>query len=206
MIPLLRLVFRIWTAVRRRGVSLLGRWVLRAAAVSFGEGLTLYGIPIVRSSGDFSIRLGKNVVLCSEASATALGVNHPVVFETGAPGATIVIGDHVGISGASICAWTRIEIGSHCLLGANVMVVDTDFHSIDPVNRRYSRENVKSAPVIIEENVFLGANTVVLKGVRIGRNSVIGAGSVVTRDIPPDTLAAGNPCRPLSALPSSVTA
>jgi acetyltransferase-like isoleucine patch superfamily enzyme len=197
VLSVVQYVYRFWVKVRRRSLAFAGSWKLRLSEVEWGEGLVLYGIPIIRSSAPSSIRLGKYVVLCSDSEETPLGVNHPVVLETGLPGATIVIGDHVGMSGASICAHDRIEIGSHCLLGANVMIVDTDFHPIEPQSRRHSRENVKTSPVVIEENVFLGANSVVLKGVRIGKNSVIGANSVVVRSIPSDTIAAGNPCRSL---------
>jgi len=202
MLRFAKFFLRVFLALRRRSLAAVGFLKLWLAEVDYREGLVLYGIPILRSSSPSSIKLGRHVVLCSDSGATALGVNHPVVLETGIPGATLTIGDHVGISGASICAYSRIEIGSYCLLGANVMIVDTDFHPIEPENRRHSNINVKTAPVVIEENVFLGTNSVVLKGVRIGKNSVIGANSVVVRDIPSNAIAAGNPCRVLRLLDS----
>ena len=180
--------------------GLVARANLRLIGVEFGEGLNLLGFPIVFRSPRTRIRIGRSVTLCSWSRYTALGVNHPVVLRTVTPGAQIEIGDHVGISGGSICAAVAVTIGAYTMLGANVTVVDTDFHALNPENRRYSQDDVKSAAVIIGENVFIGTGSFVLKGVHIGDNSVIGCGSVVTRDIPSDTIAAGNPCKVIRPL------
>jgi maltose O-acetyltransferase len=79
--------------------------------------------------------------------------------------------------------------------------MDTDFHPLSPVNRISAKaEDASCAPVFIGRNVFVGANSLILKGVTIGDNSVIGAGSVVTSSIPENVIAAGNPCRVIRAL------
>jgi acetyltransferase-like isoleucine patch superfamily enzyme len=117
-------------------------------------------------------------------------------------GAEIQIGDDTGMSGTTVCAMTSVIIGRGCLIGADVMIVDTDFHPIAPEGRRYSAEGVTSAPVRIGDNVFIGARTIVLKGVTIGDNTVIGAGSVVTKNLPANVVAAGNPARVLGPLPA----
>jgi acetyltransferase-like isoleucine patch superfamily enzyme len=171
--------------------------VLRGMGARYGHGLILKGVPVVQCVPGSSLVIGSNVMMISYTSDTALGVNHAVKIETLSSTARIVIGDDVGISGGSFCAQVGIEIGSHCLLGANVTIADTDFHLIEPENRRYSSDGVRAAKITIEQNVFLGAGVIVLKGVTIGRNTVVGAGSVVTRDIPMDSVAAGNPCRVL---------
>lgn len=143
--------------------------------------------------------------MISKSFATALGVNHPVVLRTLRAGAHIRIGDGARISGGSICAAEYVEIGAGTMLGANVMIADTDFHSLSVTGRAVRGHDaafIAVKPVIIGENVFIGADSIVLKGVSIGANSVIGAGSVVTRNIPGNVIAAGNPCRvtrPLSA-------
>jgi acetyltransferase-like isoleucine patch superfamily enzyme len=129
-------------------------------------------------------------------------VNHPVVLRTLRPGASIRIGAHVGISGGSICAADTVTIGDGTLLGANVTVADTDFHPINPHKRQESGQHGASAAVAIGRNVFIGTNSIILKGVHIGDNAVIGAGSVVTKSIPADVIAAGNPCRPIRSLTS----
>ncbi len=89
----------------------------------------------------------------------------------------------------------RIEIGNRVLLGANVTITDTDFHPLDAHERVTNPVAGKNKPVKIEDDVFVGMNTVILKGVIIGRGAVIGANSVVTADVPAEVVAAGNPAR-----------
>ena len=184
-------------AVRYRVTGVVGKAAFRAQGVRYGERLVLKGIPLVKCVPGSTITIGNDVMMISYSMDTALGVNHAVKMETLEPGAAILIGDHVGISGGTLCSVTRIEIGSRCMFGANVMVVDSDFHPLLTGWRRYRSEDVQSSPVVLEENVFLGANVSVLKGVRIGRNSVIGAGSVVIADVPANAVAMGNPARVL---------
>jgi acetyltransferase-like isoleucine patch superfamily enzyme len=198
----IRLATKIYERLRVEFHTRVGRFLLKIQGVQFGPRLRLYGLPLVTASPTSSIVLGEGVVLCSDSRRTALGVNHPVVLRA-EKGATLSIGSHTGISGGSIYAQTHVEIGSHCLFGANTLIADTDFHSIYPHNRAYSNEHIASAKVTIGRNVFLGAGTIVLKGVAIGDNSVIGAGSVVTKSIPADCIAAGNPCRVIRPLQSA---
>ncbi|HWT64818.1 MAG TPA: hypothetical protein VN151_01795, partial [Terracidiphilus sp.] len=115
---------------------LQGRAALRASGVMSGAGVDAIGAPIVTRYPGSSITLGDRVVLISKEFATALGVNHAVVLRTLADGAEIWIASRVGISGGAICAARRVEIGEGTLLGANVTIADTDFHSLDPENRR----------------------------------------------------------------------
>lgn len=176
---------------------------LRRPGLSLGRAVTFYGTPIISVAPESSIRVGERVVLCSDSRFTALGVSRRVVLRTLSPGAIVEIGSDTGISGGVICAAHSVTIGRECLLGADVMIVDTDFHPLDPVGRRFSQANVGVKPVVIEDNVFIGARTVVLKGVRIGKNAVVGAGSVVVSDIPPNCIAAGNPARVIRMISSS---
>lgn len=116
------------------------------------------------------------------------------------------IGDFTLVNGALIMAEERIEIGSHCLISWNVGIADSDFHPLPPNERlidtqalapffegRPPRPPIGTAPVIIGDNVWIGMNAVILKGVTIGDNSVVAAGSVVTKNIAPNTVVAGNP-------------
>ncbi len=109
----------------------------------------------------------------------------------------IVIGNHVGMSSPCIWSVNLIQFGDHVLVGGDCLFIDNDAHNIDAIERRLPElsKNVKSAPIIIGDEVFIGARCTILKGVTIGARSVIGAGSVVTQDIPADCIAAGNPCR-----------
>ena len=108
----------------------------------------------------------------------------------------IEIGDNTFINyGSSIAARASVKIGSCCHLGHYMFVMDNDQHDVV----RHS-EVPPSNPVIIEDHVWVGSKVVILPGVRIGSRAVIGAGSVVTRDIPPRCVAAGNPARVLRHL------
>lgn len=112
-------------------------------------------------------------------------------------GATLTIGKHVGLSQTALICHLSITIGDYVKMGAGVSVFDTDFHSLDPDVRK-SSEDMKhkaKAPVVIHDNVFIGAHSIILKGVTIGRNSIIGAGSVVTKSIPENQIWAGNPAK-----------
>ena len=165
-----------------------------------GNIVTVLGFPIIRKATTSKINVGKNLKLVSNSYFSPPGVNHPVIIRTVNSKAEIRIGNDVGISGGAITAAYRILIGDNVMLGSNVVITDTDFHPIAPENRRYRTDDVKTAEVIIEDNVFIGMNSMILKGVHIGKNSVIGAGSVVTKDIPENCIAVGNPAEVIREL------
>jgi acetyltransferase-like isoleucine patch superfamily enzyme len=113
----------------------------------------------------------------------------------------IDIGDYCLLSpGVRLDSACRIEIGHNCMLASSAYVTDADWHDLydraRPIGRR--------APVVLEENVWIGDSVIVCKGVTIGANSVIGAGAVVTRDIPANVVAAGNPARVIRPLDPDV--
>lgn len=115
--------------------------------------------------------------------------------------AVIQIGDHVGMS--SVCLWctNSIEIGNNVKIGAGSVIIDNDAHNLDYKIRRDSKIDIAaSAPIMIEDDVMIGTNVIVLKGVTIGARSIIGAGSVVTKSIPADCVAAGNPCKVINTI------
>lgn len=110
-------------------------------------------------------------------------------------GSRIALGDHVyANTGLTVIDDTFVTIGSHVMLGPRV-TISAASHPVDPELRRQAYQY--DLPVVLEENVWVGAGVTILPGVTIGKNSVIGAGSVVDRDIPPDVVAAGVPCRVL---------
>ncbi len=113
--------------------------------------------------------------------------------------ATIRIGSNVRLNGAGLMAKRGITIGDNCILGSTLLV-DTDFHSVRRDRATNPDAPVASAPIVVDDNVWLAGQTVVLKGVRIGRNSVIGFRAVVTRDVPPDVIVAGNPAKVIRQL------
>lgn len=116
------------------------------------------------------------------------------------------VGDFTLLNGALVMAEERIEIGSHCLVSWNVGIADSDFHPLEPAQRlidaealapfyenRPARPKLVTAPVIIRDNVWIGMNATILKGIEIGENSVVAAGSVVTKSVPANVVVAGNP-------------
>ncbi|MET1247664.1 acyltransferase [Sporolactobacillus sp. STCC-11] len=193
---LFKIADKLSSLINIRIALLIGKLKLKLYNIKFGNNLKLYGYPLIEAKNGSEIVIGNNVTLVSNSKYTLLGVKHPTIIRTLNESAKIIIGDDVGISGATICASKSIIIGKNTMFGANAMVADTDFHPINPINRRYNQnqDQIGKKEILIGENVFIGAEAVILKGVHIGDNSVIGAGSIVTKDIPDNVIAAGNPC------------
>jgi acetyltransferase-like isoleucine patch superfamily enzyme len=186
----------------RRAAELVRRAGLKRLGVTMGESVRLLGAPIITLAPDSEISIGSRSVLCSDSRRTALGVASPVVLRTVLSGARLSIGDDVGISGASICSAASVQIGDRCLLGSGVVIADTDFHQVPAEGRRYAGVP-RPAPgqeICIEADVFLGARVVVLKGVSIGAGAIVGAGSIVTKDVPGGKIVAGNPARIIGSI------
>lgn len=168
--------------------------------IKFGKKCSFYGMPVIIQKNKGSIVIGQNVTINSSFTSNFIGLYQRSVI-IARDGGRIVIGDNTGLSGATIYARNLIKIGKGTLIGANTKILDNDFHPVDPELRRINpNDSIKSKPVVIGDNVFIGCNTIILKGVTIGDNSVIGAGSVITCDIPAASLAAGNPARIIRSL------
>lgn len=118
---------------------------------------------------------------------------------THSPEAEIRIMNGVFLNGTRFGAATSITVGSKCIL-ADCRIMDTDFHSLRK-DRHNEDAPIETAPVNIGENVWIGAQAAVLKGVSIGQNSVVGFGSVVSRDLGADIIAAGNPAKVIKPIP-----
>jgi acetyltransferase-like isoleucine patch superfamily enzyme len=168
--------------------ALIREPALRFRCDRVGTRLRLYG-PAPPIMGNGHIEIGDRVEILAPGSwIVGLGLPAP---------AHLSIGDHVRIGPHNIiCAATRVSIGNHCRTGPYVSIYDTDVHPLDADLRRLEYGTIAaaaSAPVIIEDDVWLGVGVTVLKGVTIGRGAIVGAGAVVTRDVPAYTLVAGNP-------------
>lgn len=111
-------------------------------------------------------------------------------------GSVLTIGDKLSMSNSAIVCTEQITIGNHVMIGGSCKIWDTDFHPIDPEMRRKDpNKNYKSRPIVIKDNAFIGGCSIILKGVTIGQNAVIGAGSVVSKDVPDNEIWGGNPAR-----------
>lgn len=139
------------------------------------------------------IIIGKKSRFISHSTSNLIGINHKCIISTLAPQASLKIGRFCGFSGTTIGCFKSITFGDNVRCGANTVITDSDWHMNDP-------RSGEPRAVIIGNNVWLGYGVIVLKGVSIGDNSVIGAGSVVTHDIPANVIAAGNPCKEIKML------
>jgi acetyltransferase-like isoleucine patch superfamily enzyme len=123
-----------------------------------------------------------------------------VVLATRRKEAVIQMGHGCGLTGAVVIAADRVEMGDRVQVGGTARIVDTDFHPLTPESRAQDFNAGAYKPIIIEDDVFIGMNSLVLKGVTLAQGCVVGAGSVVTRDVPARTIVAGNPAQAVRRL------
>ncbi len=156
--------------------------IFKLFGVKYGKGLKISGTVCVVNKG--KITMGDNVRINSNVSSCPVGGPYKTSFLTENDG-EIIIGNNVGMSGTAIVSREKVTIGNNVMLGSGTCVYDTDFHSTVLSDRiSVPEKGVKSAPVVIEDGVFIGARSFILKGITIGENAVIGAGSVVTKSVP----------------------
>lgn len=177
--------------------------------VKFGKNMQVINHFHLKKSWEAEVTIGDNFVFTSGESINPLCRNQRgCIF---APkGAIVRIGNNVGISSACIWAKERIEIDDNVKIGGDCILMDTDAHNLDYKIRNSMEKDIEgnsldnmtaaSAPIHIEHDVLIGTRCIILKGVTIGARSVIGSGSVVTKSIPSDCIAAGNPCRVIKYL------
>ncbi len=170
--------------------ALIREPALRSHCTSIGTGLRLHGpAPFIMGTG--RIDIGSHVEIAAPCY---------MVIGTDAPGAAhLRIGDHVHVGPYNVfSAAQAITIGNHCRTGPFVSIYDTDVHPTDAERRRVdygTMDGVPTAAITIEDDAWLGVGAIVLKGVHIGRGAIVGAGAVVTHDVPAYTIVAGNPAR-----------
>lgn len=167
-------------------------FMIKRKKCKYDKGLYIKGRLFIHGKKN-GIYIGNNCSIQSKASKNPTsGFNHTHLRAE--DDGQIIIGNNVGISHANITSYSKVMIEDNVLLGSGVKIWDTDFHSIDYNDRiAMSDENVKSMPVTIKEGAFVGACSIVLKGVTIGKHAIVGAGSVIVKDIPDNEVWAGNP-------------
>lgn len=168
--------------------------------IKYGKNLIVNNKVYIRGTGE--VRIGNDFRFTSSSGINPICRNIRGEFYLGKNTAKIIIGDNVGIS--SSCLWANecIIIGNNVLVGGDSLIIDTDAHSHNYVERRKGSaplngeyKIVPTAPIVIEDDVWIGARCQILKGVHIGARSIIAAGSVITKDIPSDCVAGGSPCK-----------
>lgn len=165
--------------------------------VKFGNNLRVYSQMYLDVNSNSSISIGNNFTFTSNDCINPLCRNIRGCIVTYAD-AHIVIGNNVGVSSSCIWAQKSITIGNNVNIGGDCIIMDSDAHSLNFMDRHnpiYDKANKIDEPIIIEDDVLIGTRCIILKGVTIGARSVIGSGSIVTKSIPNDCIAAGNPCK-----------
>lgn len=176
--------------------------ILRLVGVKYGKGLLLRGIPTVYRKRGARIALGDGVIIKSSFLSNLVGLYSRTILCARTSGAEIVIGNNVGMSGATLYARKGIHIGDNTCIGGNCKILDNDFHPLEWVERnRLMRgahgpdvnERIPTKAIHIGKNCLLGCNSIILKGTVLGDGCVVGAGAVVCGEFAPDSLIVGNP-------------
>lgn len=167
--------------------------------VKYDSSWTFYGRPYMLRPSIFhtnrnTIQIGKNFIATSQFPKNSIGVFQPVLLNARHPNSLIVIGNNVGMSGCTVKAMSSVTIGNNVLVGSGVLISDNDSHPL-LASERHDNTKIAVKPIVIEDDVFIGARAIILKGVTIGKGAVVGAGAVVSADVEPYTIVAGNPAK-----------
>jgi len=156
-----------------------------------------FGIPLVDVWVGSSFSIGDNFMMNNGKYFNTIGRQQSCCFVVQRGGA-LTIGNNVGMSDSAIVCYKSVTLGDNVTIGGNVVIYDTDFHSLKKEHRQDMATDIqhtKCAPVVIEKDAFIGAHTTILKGVTIGEGAIVGAGSVVTKSIPKNEIWGGNPAK-----------
>lgn len=190
--------------LRRCGYIYWNRFLFGVNGVCYGRRMQIYNRIYLHKHPQAKVIIGDDFVLSSGEAFNPLCRNIRGCIFLPEPTSVLEIGNQSGISSACIWAKEHIVIGDRVKIGGDSILMDTDAHNLD-YKIRSSMEVIgkvsvdvltaKSAPIIIEDDVLIGTRSIILKGVTIGARSIIAAGSVVTKSIPSDCIAGGNPCK-----------
>ncbi|MEO9210032.1 MAG: acyltransferase [Ginsengibacter sp.] len=182
--------------------STIYTWIkLKGNGVKFSS-LSSNGVPMVDIERGGLMTIGQNFRMNNGKHYNQIGRQQPCMFIVSKVG-VLSIGDNVSISATTFVCTAAITVGNNVKMGGNCVVYDTDFHSLNYLDRRepiLDKGNRKLLPVFIEDDVFIGAHSTILKGVTIGEGSIIGAGSLVSKSVPPKEIWGGNPASFIKSL------
>ena len=175
------------------------RLMFLSAGANIGRNFKVKNRFYLKLYNNASLTIGDNFIIFSGEAINPITRNvRGCIFVNG--GANLSIGNNVGMSSPTIWCDENIVSGNDVRIGALVTILDTDCHSLNYLDRMNGDKTTKTKPVVIDEGVLIGAQSIVLKGSHIGAHSIIGAGSVVCGDIPANCIAAGNPCKVIKKL------
>lgn len=183
---LVRAIYDIRRYIIHSSCSFGYKLIARIAGIQYGSNISFNGRICLDRFKYSTIKIGDNCTFNSHNLFNPRGIKQ-CILHTATDFAKIEIGNNCGFSGVSIVCWKSVKIGNNVMVGADTCIGDTDDHP--------ERLGTSPEPVEIKDNVFIGMHCLILKGVTIGENSIIGAGSVVTKDIPANCVAAGVPCK-----------
>ena len=185
------------------------RFIFKLAGIKYGDNLCVFNKIYLNIEYGSTIEIGDNLHFTSSDAINPLSRNIQGCIHA-VSGSKIIIGNNVGISSACIWCKESITIGNNVKIGGDCIILDTDAHNLDYRVRRSKDKNeagnfidsstAASKPIIIEDDALIGTRCIILKGVTIGARSIIGSGSVVTKSIPSDCIAGGNPCKILKQI------
>lgn len=186
---------KLWQKITRWYYKCSTAYLAWLWGVKYGRQLVFLGKTIIRTRHPGEIVLGDNVMFNAQRNTNLVGLLGPTIIDTRG-GGKIEIGNHSGFSSVVMSSRTSIRIGNHVKVGGNARIFDHDFHSLEADYRRSSKDmdHIRSKPIVIEDDCFIGANAIILKGTHLGPRVMVAAGSVVFGlAAPADSLVKGNP-------------
>jgi len=190
-------LYSILRSIKIRLLIILNKFILYINNAEVGINSKICGNIYIRVDKSGKLIIGDNFVFSSGLSINPLSRNIKGCIRC-CNNSIITIGNNVGLSSTCIWAHKKITIGNNVKIGGDTLIIDSDAHSLNYLERRtidLDRLNKKDMSITIEDDVLIGTRCIILKGVTIGARSIIGAGSVVTKSIPSDCIAGGNPCK-----------
>lgn len=182
--------------IRRKIWILINRFKFNFLGIQYGKNMRVCDSIYLKLKKNNLIKIGNSFSFTSgNYNPLARNIMGAIELEDNAK---LIIGDNVGISSSCLRVYASLTIGNNTKIGADCIILDSDGHSLNYLDRRKGktdRPNAKKAGIKIGNDVLIGTRSIILKGVEIGDRTIIGSGSVVTKSIPADCIAAGNPCK-----------
>ena len=189
----MKAIYRVKRGILSLFSNAINKLKMSASGIKYGKNFKSCGTILYRRYGGEMI-IGNNVSVNSHLIANPIGGQTKTILCVG-DGAKLIIGNGVGLSNAAIFAQKEVVVEDEAVIGAGVKIYDTDFHSSIAEYRMNGNTHIKTSPVRIKKHAFIGGHSIILKGVTVGEEAIVGAGSVVTHDVPDREIWGGNPAK-----------